>query len=181
VFEREFNSAATAYELGLLSQINGYQVFSFKCQADRFRGCPRLSGTCGVIAQRIGLRVRYVSLSRCAKGQGTTMISKFLHDEAGAIVSIEIILIITIAVLALIVGWAEIAVAVNTELNDISNAVGALNQSFAFTGFHDNIQFGGNKNISVYAGSFFNDRIDDCDLNLSCDLVCGYQFCCGEL
>jgi hypothetical protein len=115
VFEREFNSAATAYELGLLSQINGYQVFSFKCQADRFRGCPRLSGTCGVIAQRIGLRVRYVSLSRCAKGQGTTMISKFLHDEAGAIVSIEIILIITIAVLALIVGWAEIAVAVNTE------------------------------------------------------------------
>jgi Flp pilus assembly pilin Flp len=115
------------------------------------------------------------------KGQGMAMIQSFYYDEAGAIVSIEIILIITIAVLALIVGWSEIAVAVNTELNDISNAVGALNQSFAFTGFHDNVIFGGNKNISVYAGSSFTDRIDDCDLNLSCDLVCGYQNNTSEL
>ncbi|MDB5390094.1 MAG: hypothetical protein JWM11_5740 [Planctomycetaceae bacterium] len=115
------------------------------------------------------------SLNRMRKGQGTIMLQSFLHDEAGAIVSIEIILIITIAVLALIVGWSEIAVAVNTELNDISNAVGALNQSFAFTGFHDNIIFGGNKNISFFSGSSFTDRVDDCDFNLSCDLVCGFQ------
>ena len=57
------------------------------------------------------------------------MLKNFWLDQTGAVVSIELILIITIAVLALIVGWSEIAVAVNTELNDISNAVGALNQS----------------------------------------------------
>lgn len=108
------------------------------------------------------------------------MLKSFLNDECGAIVSIEMILIITIAVLALIVGWSEIAKAVNTELNDISNAIGALNQSYAFTGYHANAQFGGGKNTSVYAGSAWNDTVDDCDLNSSCDLVCGYQNATAE-
>jgi Flp pilus assembly pilin Flp len=108
------------------------------------------------------------------------MLNNFINDESGAIVSIEMILIITIAVLALIVGWSEVAKAVNTELNDISNAVGALNQSYAFTGYHANVQFGGTKNTSVYAGSSWNDTVDDCDLNNSCDLVCGYQNATAE-
>lgn len=97
------------------------------------------------------------------------MLKAFLNDEAGAIVSIEIILIVTIAVLALIVGLSEVAVAVNTELNDISNAVGALNQDYSFTGF---IGTGGGKLKSQYFGTTYNDLVDDCDTNLSCDLVC---------
>lgn len=100
------------------------------------------------------------------------MLHALLNDEAGAIVSIEMVLIITIAVLAVIVGWSEVAKAVNTELNDISNAVGALNQSYSFSGFH----VGGgwhDKSTSSVAGSCFADRVDDCDVNSSCDLVCG--------
>jgi Flp pilus assembly pilin Flp len=161
----------------------GLLALFVRCQFFEFRERP--TGFAGVLACRkhfeLSLKDRWPRVSVCfslnvsAKGPGTTMFKSFFLDEAGAIVSIEIILIITIAVLALIVGWSEIAVAVNTELNDISNAVGALNQSYAFTGFHDNVMFGGNKNISVYAGSYFNDRVDDCDWNLSCDLVCGYQ------
>ena len=108
------------------------------------------------------------------------MLTNFINDESGAIVSIEMILIITIAVLALIVGWSEVAKAVNTELNDISNAVGALNQSYAFTGYHNNTAFGATKNTSVYAGSSWNDTVDDCDTNVSCDLVCGYQNATAE-
>ena len=100
------------------------------------------------------------------------MLKSFLKDEAGAIVSIEIILIITIAVLALIVGWSEVAKAVNTELNDISNAIGALNQSYSFTGFH--VGHGHqSKATSSFGGSCYVDRVDDCDVNASCDLVCG--------
>jgi Flp pilus assembly pilin Flp len=104
------------------------------------------------------------------------MIKSFLNDEAGAIVSIEMVLIITIAVLALIVGWSEIAKAVNTELNDISNAVGNLNQTYAFTGYKSN----DGKATAVYAGSKYDDKADDCDVNVSCDLVCGTTGLVGE-
>jgi Flp pilus assembly pilin Flp len=99
------------------------------------------------------------------------MFKSFLNDEAGAIVSIEMVLIITIAVLALIVGWSEVAKAINTELNDISNAIGALNQSYSFTGYKNSANNG--KATSSYAGSSFLDKPDDCDTNTSCDLVCG--------
>ena len=98
------------------------------------------------------------------------MVKNFLNDENGAIVSIELVLIITIAVLALIVGWSEVAVAVNTELNDISNAVGSLNQGFSAVGFSGNGGQGG-KLKSTYNAQVFNDTPDDCDSNNTCDLV----------
>ena len=98
------------------------------------------------------------------------MVKNFLNDENGAIVSIELILIITIAVLALIVGWSEVAVAVNTELNDISNAVGALNQSYFFVGFRAD-SAGDGKSKSAVVGTRWDDTVDNCDLNNTCDLV----------
>jgi Flp pilus assembly pilin Flp len=101
------------------------------------------------------------------------MLKSFLNDECGAIVSIEMILIITIAVLALIVGWSEVAKAINTELNDISNAVGALNQSYFFSGYVSGTGAGNSKATSSYAGSQYVDFLDDCDTNTSCDIVCG--------
>jgi Flp pilus assembly pilin Flp len=100
------------------------------------------------------------------------MLKNFWLDQSGAVVSIELILIITITVLGLIVGLSEIAVAVNTELNDISNAVGALNQSYAFTGFHSR---DGGKMKSFFSGSSYQDCPDDGDFNQSCDIVCSYS------
>ncbi len=97
------------------------------------------------------------------------MMNQFWNDEAGFVISAELVLVLTIAVLAMIVGLSEVAVAVNTELNDISNAIGALNQSYAYTGFAGT----GGKNKSFYAGSRFADAVDDCDLNTTCDLVTG--------
>src|SRR5436190_21895284 len=99
------------------------------------------------------------------------MLKNFWMDQNGAVVSIEMILIITIAVLALIVGWSEVAVAVNTELNDVSNSIGALNQSYMFAGFAARSE-DGCKIKSVFGGSQFHDNVDDCDRNQSCDLVC---------
>lgn len=96
----------------------------------------------------------------------------FFEDENGFIISAELALVLTIAVLAMIVGLSEVAVAVNTELNDISNAIGALNQSYAYTSFHAGSQH--TKPKSFYAGSRFMDAVDDCDCNTSCDLVCGF-------
>jgi len=97
------------------------------------------------------------------------MLMKLFRDEQGVIISAELALILTIVVIGVIVGLSEIAVAVNTELNDISNAIGALDQSYAFTGFH--ARDGKLKSYTV--GSTYRDRLDDCDLNESCDIVCG--------
>ena len=99
---------------------------------------------------------------------------KFINDESGVIISAELVLVLTIAVLAMVVGLSEVAVAVNTELNDLSNAIGSLNQSFTYTGFRGNGGATGSAKVkSSFAGSAFQDGQDDCDLNTSCDLVCG--------
>jgi Flp pilus assembly pilin Flp len=97
------------------------------------------------------------------------MWKRLYKDECGVIVSAEMVLILTIVVLGVIVGLSEVAKAVNTELNDISNAIGALNQSYGFTGFHSRKW----KCSSFFAGSTFIDAVDDCDFNTSCDIVCG--------
>jgi hypothetical protein len=97
------------------------------------------------------------------------MLMKLFRDEQGVIISAELCLVLTIVVIGIIVGLSEVAVAVNTELNDISHAIGSLDQSFGFTGFH---AFD-SKRKSFVAGATFKDRRDDCDCNDSCDLVCG--------
>lgn len=98
-----------------------------------------------------------------------TMLQNFLCDESGVIISAELVLVLTIAVLGMVVGLSEVAVAINTELNDISNAIGCLNQSFGYTGYHTYFP----KLKSFIYGSTFIDFVDDCDWNSSCDLVCG--------
>ena len=100
------------------------------------------------------------------------MLRNLLNDESGVIISAELVLVLTVAVLAMIVGLSEVAVAVNTELNDVSNAIGALNQSYCFTGY---CSVGHNgKKKSHFAGTCFMDNgPDDCDLNSSCEIVGG--------
>jgi Flp pilus assembly pilin Flp len=97
------------------------------------------------------------------------MFACLLRDERGAVLSAELVLVLSILVLGVIVGLSEVAVAVNTELNDVSNAIGALDQSYFFTGFRNFEP----KCPSHVAGSRFTDLHDDCDKNVSCDLVCG--------
>lgn len=96
------------------------------------------------------------------------MLKNLWNDEAGFVISAELVLVLTIAVLAMVVGLTEVAVAVNTELNDVSNAIGALNQSYAFSGF---CSISNGKLKSHFGGSAFNDAIDDCDTNTTCDIV----------
>ena len=106
------------------------------------------------------------------------MLMNLLNDESGVIISAEIVLVLTIAVLAMVVGLSEVAVAVNTELNDVSNAIGALNQNYAFTGF---CSWSNGKMKSFVSGSqFTGDQIDDCDQNTSCDIVGGWSSITAE-
>ena len=93
----------------------------------------------------------------------TTLSLALLHDEAGFIVSAELILIATILVLGLIAGLAEVANGINEELEDVATAFGRINQSYNFSGFT------GHKGRTF--GSSFNDNFDFCDgeFDISCN------------
>lgn len=84
-------------------------------------------------------------------------------DEAGFVVSTELVLISTIVVLSLVVGLSEVANGVNEELEDVGSAVGSINQTLRYSGFT------GHKGLIV--GSSFHDGPDYCDsqYDISCD------------
>lgn len=96
------------------------------------------------------------------------MLRTLWTEESGAVLSAELVLILTIAVLAMIVGLSELAVAVNEELNDVSNAIGNLDQSYSFVGFiGQDVPTQGRKVKSTYAGSLYHDKGEECDHNES--------------
>lgn len=100
------------------------------------------------------------------------MLKQLWNDEAGFIISAELVLVATLLVIGLIVGLSEVQHAVVSELNDVGDAIGCLNQSYLFTGFIKRKTDGNGNGIAAYtAGSFKNDRVDDCDNN-DCDLDC---------
>jgi hypothetical protein len=77
----------------------------------------------------------------------TNFITRLHHDEAGFIVSAELVLVATICVLGMIVGLAEVALNVNHELEDVGAAMQALQQSYYVNsheghhGWHDSSSF----------------------------------------
>jgi Flp pilus assembly pilin Flp len=97
------------------------------------------------------------------------MLSKLWKDEAGAVLSAELVLIMTILVIGMIVGLSDLQDAVVNELNDVGEAIGSLNQSFFF---HGQSSTTGGITKSFTRGSTFVDRTDSCDGNecaISCD------------
>ena len=52
-----------------------------------------------------------------------------LRDEAGFIVSAELVLVATLLVIGLIVGLSEVQHALVAELNDVADAIRNVNQS----------------------------------------------------
>ncbi|MBI3861307.1 MAG: branched-chain amino acid aminotransferase [Planctomycetia bacterium] len=86
----------------------------------------------------------------------TSLIARFYRDEAGFIVSAELVLVSTITVLALVVGLSEVAYGINGELEDVGAAFGSLNQSFCISGMQNN-------KGSKWHGSHFGDQVDLCD------------------
>jgi hypothetical protein len=102
------------------------------------------------------------------------MLKQLWNDEAGFIICAELVLAATLLVIGLIVGMSEVQHAVVSELNDVGEAIGCLNQSYFFTGFikAKNNGGGGSGAFAAYtAGSSKFDRLDDCDLN-ECDISC---------
>jgi Flp pilus assembly pilin Flp len=56
------------------------------------------------------------------------------NDECGAILSAELILLVTMLVIGIVAGLKVLQDAINTELADVANAIGSINQSFSWSG-----------------------------------------------
>ncbi len=82
-------------------------------------------------------------------------LNALLNDEAGFIVSAELVLISTIAVLGMIVGLSEVSLNVNNELEDVGSAFASVKQDFRI---HCT-----NGHKASMAGSSFHDCPDFCD------------------
>lgn len=93
----------------------------------------------------------------------TTLFTNLMNDEAGFIISSELVIVATVAVLAMVVGLAEVAINVNEELEDVGSSFGSMNQSFTLQGTTGH--------QSMVGGSMFTDRVDFCDQ--TCDIIPG--------
>jgi hypothetical protein len=83
------------------------------------------------------------------------------NDECGAILSAELVLLMTILVIGQIVGLKAIQTALVNELADIAAAFGGLNQSFSYSGVSHLIT---NGTSTQTAGSQFIDAADVGDM-----------------
>ena len=82
-----------------------------------------------------------------------------LNDEAGFIVSAELVLVMTIGVLAMVVGLTAVRDSVTHEMNDIAHAFGAVSQSYSVNGLNKE----GHASINGFG---FNDNADECDCHV---------------
>jgi len=105
------------------------------------------------------------------------MLKSFWNDEAGFIVSAELILVSTILVIGLIVGLIEVQSAIIHELNDVGEAIGSINQSYSYAG---TLTQKGPHTVAT-AGSAFGDRsdVECCDCNDGASFYCAKPY--GEV
>jgi len=62
------------------------------------------------------------------------MMSKLWKDEAGFVVSAELIFIATLLVIGLLTGWVAVRNAVVSELTEVAQAIGSVDQSYSYNG-----------------------------------------------
>ena len=84
-----------------------------------------------------------------------TMWTQFWRDEAGFVISTELIFIATIVVIGMITGLVTVRDQVGLELADVADAVSELDQSFSFAAI--------TASVGSVAGSVFNDQPDFCE------------------
>ena len=83
------------------------------------------------------------------------MLKRLWNDEAGAIVSAEIMLVATILVIGMVVGLKSVRDSVLTELADVAQAIANVDQSYSYSGVDGH--------AAATTGSHFIDAADFCD------------------
>ncbi len=93
------------------------------------------------------------------------------NDEAGVILSAELVLISTILVLGMVAGLVELQCAVVAELSDLSSAFGNLDQSYQTSGFLSH-KTNVCESKSRTKGASYRDNADTCDCDDNFAIIC---------
>lgn len=64
------------------------------------------------------------------------LLQQLYRDESGVVISAELVIVSTVGVMALVVGWDAVATILAQELGDVANAMGALDQSYNYRGLN---------------------------------------------
>ena len=101
------------------------------------------------------------------------MLQQLWNDEAGVVVSAELVLIGTILVIGLMTGLSSLRDAVITELADVGAAIASLDQSY--------VLHGSTSHSASTANTFHFDLTDYCDDGVTttserCLVICGGTF-----
>lgn len=96
------------------------------------------------------------------------MLRKLMVDESGFIVSSEMVLIATMLILGLLVGLNTLRNSITSEINDIADAIGNINQDYSYSGLIGH-------SASV-AGTVFDDVQDFCELE-NAQIPDNFQLC----
>ena len=98
---------------------------------------------------------------------------KLLHrlwrDEAGFIISAELVLVATMLVIGMIVGLTVLRNQVVQELGDLGAALGMISQGYYYTG----VQKFSSVTYAQTDGSSWDDLLDDCQLDGGNDIAGG--------
>lgn len=84
-----------------------------------------------------------------------TLFHRLWADDAGFVVSAELILVATLLVIGLIVGLTALRNQVVQELVDVGQAIGSISQSYAYAGAMK-------RGVGATDGSWYGDKIDFC-------------------
>jgi hypothetical protein len=101
------------------------------------------------------------------------MLKRLWNDEAGALLSMEVVLVGTILVIGVLTGLTSLRDAVVTELADLGAAISWLDQSYYYHGI--------TAHSSATAPTFHRDFPDYCDDNQTttasrCVVICNGAF-----
>ena len=88
-------------------------------------------------------------------------LNRLWKEEAGAIVSAEVMLVMTILVIGMIVGLKSVRDSVVTELADVAQALANVSQSYSYSAVSGHHAYTG--------GGVFTDGRDFCDTNTAND------------
>jgi hypothetical protein len=98
-----------------------------------------------------------------------SLMSRLWNDDAGYILSAESVFLVTITVLGLITGWVAVRNSVVSELTEVGNAIGALDQSYSFTGLSNCDSFTAGTSVTDAYGTMKSGTKDPSTQGISVD------------
>lgn len=96
------------------------------------------------------------------------MLKKLWKDEGGALLSAELVLVMTLVFCGIAVGVGAVRTALVQELADVAEAIGTLNQSYSVSGLADFHHLDAQGNPTGCSAQAFHDAQDLCDSTVDC-------------